>query len=226
MLAERVMLAAEPQIADTGLGPRFASKQQCSRNPPTNRIVTLGPSRAAAGFFGTSLAPASFLRFKVLGAAKLSFLLFAAVCPLIGQVSPGPLSKSHKSLDGTLKCASCHVFGAGSPKLKCLACHNEIRALVRQREGYHGRVVDRAKDDQDCARCHTEHYGEDFRIYKWETSKEEFDHRQTGYPLLGRHSGLRCEQCHNAKHISQADRRQIKVSDLNKTFEGDRKSVV
>ena len=162
----------------------------------------------------------SFLKLKVYGAAKLGLLLFAVVCPLIGQVSPGPLSKAHQSLDGTLKCASCHVFGAGSPKLKCLGCHTEIRALVRQREGYHGRVVDRAKDDLDCARCHTEHYGEDFRIYKWETSKEEFDHRQTGYPLLGRHSGLHCEQCHNAKHISPADRRQIKVSDLNKTFEG------
>jgi hypothetical protein len=92
--------------------------------------------------------------------------------------------------------------------------------LVRQHEGYHGRAVNPAKGDQDCARCHTEHYGETFRIYKWETSKEEFDHRQTGYPLLGRHSGLRCEQCHNSKRISQADRRLIRVRDLDQTFEG------
>jgi hypothetical protein len=161
------------------------------------------------------------LRLKVYGAAKLPILLlFAAIGPLAGQVSPGPLSKAHRSLDGTLKCASCHVFGTGSPKLKCLDCHTEIRALVRQHESYHGRVVDRAKGDQDCVRCHTEHYGEDFRIYKWETSREEFDHRQTGYPLLGRHSSLHCEQCHNAKHISQADRPHIKVKDLSRTFEG------
>src|ERR1017187_8629704 len=140
----------------------------------------------AAGF-GTPVAATSLLRLKVYGAAqKLAFLLLAAVCPLLGQVSPGPLSKAHRSLDGTLKCASCHVFGAGSPKLKCLDCHTEIRALVRQHESYHGRVVDRAKGDMDCVRCHTEHYGEDFRIYKWETSKEEFDHRQAGYPLVGR----------------------------------------
>jgi hypothetical protein len=84
----------------------------------------------------------------------------------------------------------------------------------------HGRVVITAKGDTDCARCHTEHYGRNFRIFKWETSKEEFDHRQTGYPLVGRHSALRCEQCHNAKHISQADRRQIEVHDLSQTFEG------
>ena len=170
--------------------------------------------------FGTSLAAPNSLRLKVYGAARLAFLLSAAFCPLIGQVSPGPLSKAHQSLDGTLKCASCHVFGTGSPKLKCLDCHGEIRALVRQHEGYHGRAVNPAKGDQDCARCHTEHYGETFRIYKWETSKEEFDHRQTGYPLLGRHSGLRCEQCHNSKRISQADRRLIRVRDLDQTFEG------
>ena len=154
------------------------------------------------------------------GIAALGVVLFAAVHPLSAQVSPGPLSKAHQSLDSPLKCASCHVFGAGSPKLKCLGCHNEIRGLVREHEGFHGRVVNPAKGDVDCARCHTEHYGKNFRIFKWETSKEEFDHRQTGYSLLGRHSGLRCEQCHNAKYISQADRRQIKVHDLSQTFEG------
>jgi len=142
------------------------------------------------------------------------------VTPVGAQVSPGPLSKAHQALDSPLKCAGCHVFGAGSPKLRCLDCHNEIRSLVRAHEGYHGRAVGAGKGDMDCARCHTEHYGENFRIVKWETSKDEFDHRLTGYPLLGRHSGLRCEQCHNARHISPADRRQIKVRDLNQTFEG------
>jgi len=130
------------------------------------------------------------------------------------------LSKAHHSLDSPLKCTSCHVFGSGSPKLKCLTCHGEIRTLVRNREAMHGRVVNSAKGDTDCARCHTEHYGEGFRIFKWETSKEEFDHRQTGYPLIGRHAGLHCEQCHNARNISPSDRQQIKVQDLSRTFEG------
>jgi len=89
---------------------------------------------------------------------------------------------------------------------------------VRQHASYHGRVAQ--KGDADCAQCHTEHYGENFRIYKWETSKEEFDHRQTGYPLTGRHAGLRCEQCHNARHVPAEDRKQIRVHDLNQTFEG------
>jgi hypothetical protein len=138
--------------------------------------------------------------------------------PLCAQVSPGPLSKAHESLEGSFECGACHVFGAGSFKISCLQCHGEIRALLRQHEGYHGRVV--KKGDADCVRCHTEHYGRAMRIYKWETTKEEFDHNQTGYPLLGRHFGLNCEKCHNAKNVAATDRKLIKVRDLNRTFEG------
>src|SRR6516162_1857134 len=148
--------------------------------------------------------------------ALLVALAFAI--PLCGQVSPGPMSKAHQSLDGPLDCGACHVFRPAAVKFKCLACHGEIRRLVSQRESYHGRVA--KKGDADCVRCHTEHYGRAMRIYKWETSKEEFDHRQTGFPLLGRHAGVNCDKCHNARNVSVADRKIIKVSDLNRTFEG------
>ncbi|HJT88092.1 MAG TPA: cytochrome c3 family protein, partial [Bryobacteraceae bacterium] len=104
--------------------------------------------------------------------------------------------------------------------MKCRDCHGEIRVLVSEHEGYHGRVFNRAKGDLDCARCHTEHYGENFRIYKWPSSKDDFDHRLTGYPLVGKHAALKCEQCHNPKHISAADRKRIMVHDLGVTFEG------
>lgn len=152
--------------------------------------------------------------------AACRFLVFLLGFPLCAQVSPGPLSHPHQSLDGPLKCASCHIFGAGAPKLRCLHCHGEIRLLVARKRGYHGRVVNRAKGDIDCARCHTEHYGENFNIIRWPTSKDEFDHRETGYPLLGRHAGLRCEQCHNPRHISAEDRKRINVRDLTRTFQG------
>jgi len=151
--------------------------------------------------------------------AAIFFATLAVVLPSGAQVSPGPLSKAHESLDTTTACGSCHAFGTSlSLKLKCMHCHGEILVLVRQKEGYHGRVS--KKGDAECVRCHTEHYGRAMRIYKWETSKEEFDHRETGYPLLGKHSGLKCDQCHNAKNISPADRKRIKVKDLNKTLEG------
>lgn len=139
---------------------------------------------------------------------------------LRAQVSPGPLSTAHHALDTPLKCGSCHVFGAGKPKLRCLNCHLEIRQLAETKHGYHGRVVNRAKGDTDCARCHTEHYGQGLRIIRWPISKDEFDHRETGFPLVGRHSGLACEKCHNARGIAPESRKKIQVKDLSKTFEG------
>lgn len=92
--------------------------------------------------------------------------------------------------------------------------------MVARKGGYHGRVVNRAKGDTDCARCHTEHLGENFRIIRWPTSKDEFDHREASYPLLGRHAALHCEQCHNPKFIPAAARSRIQAKDLTRTFEG------
>lgn len=129
-------------------------------------------------------------------------------------MSPGQLSNPHHFLDGPLKCTSCHVFGVGKPKLRCLHCHAAIRTLLAEKKGYHGRVVNRAKGDVDCARCHTEHYGAEFNIVPWPKSKEEFDHRQTGYALVGKHATLRCEQCHNSRHISAQERMRLGARDL------------
>src|SRR5690349_676609 len=42
------------------------------------------------------------------------------------QISPGPLSKAHRTLDGATQCNSCHQFGASTPTFKCLDCHKEI----------------------------------------------------------------------------------------------------
>ncbi len=154
------------------------------------------------------------------GLGSVAAIVVGAWIPIFGQVSPGPLSKAHHALDGPLKCANCHTFGAGSRKLLCLTCHHEIQGLIARHEGYHGRAVNRAKGDLDCARCHTEHYGENFQIFQWPASREEFDHRTTGYALEGRHAGLKCEQCHNARHIAVEDRKVILTKDLNRTFEG------
>ena len=147
-------------------------------------------------------------------------LLLCTGLTLRGQVSPGALSRAHSSLDSPLKCASCHSFGEGAPKLRCEGCHREIRELVARKKGYHGRVVNSSKGDLDCARCHTEHYGQNFSIVRWPTSKDEFDHRTTGYALEGRHAALRCDQCHNARHIPDEQRKPIAVKDLSHTFMG------
>ncbi|MGE5731947.1 MAG: hypothetical protein ACM37U_08405, partial [Gemmatimonas sp.] len=43
------------------------------------------------------------------------------------QISPGPLSAAHASLDGPLNCTKCHA-GGGKQSMtnRCLSCHREI----------------------------------------------------------------------------------------------------
>lgn len=152
---------------------------------------------------------------------RLWFILCLGLSvPLAGQISPGPLSRAHDHLSGSTKCASCHIFGAGAPRFKCLSCHTEIRQRIAARRGYHARVVKANEGREDCARCHTDHFGKDFNIVKWETSATEFDHRQTGYPLTGKHAGLACNRCHSASHVLKGERAGIQVKDLNHTYLG------
>ncbi|HLK19153.1 MAG TPA: cytochrome c3 family protein [Bryobacteraceae bacterium] len=150
---------------------------------------------------------------------SLPLLVFLCV-PGWGQISPGTLSRAHDNLNGPTQCAACHIFGAGAPRFKCLSCHTEIRRRLATGRGFHARVVKNVSGQEDCARCHTDHFGKDFNIVKWETSASEFDHRQTGYPLLGKHAGLACNRCHNAQHVLKGERAGIRVKDLNHTYLG------
>ncbi len=78
----------------------------------------------------------------------------------------------------------------------------------------------RIPNGEDCVRCHLEHNGLDFQVIHWEPSQKQFDHKQTGYPLEGKHAGLACAQCHTPKNIVSAERPLIKYQDLTKTFFG------
>src|SRR5207245_1673037 len=73
---------------------------------------------------------------------------------------------------------------------------------------------------KDCAKCHSDHNGVDFPLVHWQPSREAMDHRQTGFPLTGKHAPLRCEECHNAQEILPAGRTGIQVKDLNHTYLG------
>ena len=83
------------------------------------------------------------------------------------QISPGPLSRPHQSLNGSTNCASCHKFG-GQAALKCLDCHTEIATRLSARRGLHATYNIPANSSQECARCHSEHNGEDFPLIKWD----------------------------------------------------------
>jgi hypothetical protein len=106
----------------------------------------------------------------------------------------------------------------GERTFKCLECHTEIASRIAAHKGLHATYNIPPGSSQECARCHSDHNGEDFPLIKWDT--KAFDHKQTGYVLEGKHAGLACNRCHSADKVSSSERTTIKVKDLNKTFLG------
>ena len=154
-------------------------------------------------------------------APLLLALCFLAVADSArAQISPGPLSRAHHSLDGPTHCGTCHKLAAGPRQLQCLECHNEIAQRISVRRGFHASVAKPGTSSRDCVACHSEHNGEDFELVHWEGRQKAFDHNKTGYMLEGKHAGIPCQQCHNAKHISDFERAGLKTKDLNRTFLG------
>ncbi len=138
----------------------------------------------------------------------------------LGQLSPGPLSRAHKALEGPTQCAKCHAFGVETPQFKCVDCHREIRVRLEESRGYHARVANLAKQGRDCVGCHLEHYGRDFKLVYFENDRRNFDHRKTGYPLKGKHASLACKKCHNAEHIPPEELATFQVKDPERTLLG------
>jgi hypothetical protein len=134
------------------------------------------------------------------------------------QISPGPLTAAHQSLEGAAKCNSCHVFGLGQRALKCLDCHTEIARRVTANLGFHAQAYKASETQLDCARCHAEHNGRRFQITKLD--RASFDHpRMTGFPLQGKHASVECQGCHKAELV-RVRAAEIKVADRSKTFLG------
>lgn len=150
------------------------------------------------------------------------FILLTIACCLAGtirtgaQISPGPLSRAHETISGPTQCTSCHTLGKGATALKCQECHKEIAQEISQGHGLHARF----ENKETCAKCHSEHNGEDFALIHWEPSLQQFDHRQTGYALEGKHAGIECAKCHTPAHISASIRPLIQMKDLSKTYLG------
>ena len=127
------------------------------------------------------------------------------------QISPGPLSKAHQSLNGSTQCNTCHQFGTSTPTFKCLECHKEIADRLNAKKGYHALLGMKNPNGRDCVRCHLEHNGSDFSLVHWEPSLKQFDHRQTGYSLVEKHAAVACEKCHTPAHMVPAQRALISV---------------
>jgi hypothetical protein len=101
-----------------------------------------------------------------------------------------------------------------------LECHTDISQRIAARRGYHSTVANPGGASRDCVPCHSDHNGEDFPLIHWEPPQQAFDHSKTGYLLEGKHAGLSCRQCHNAKNIPDFERPSLKTGDLSRTFLG------
>lgn len=116
---------------------------------------------------------------------------------LASQISPGPLARPHRELEGTASCVRCHSGGRGALSAQCVACHKDIGWLAEQARGFHGTAAVRAAT---CASCHPDHAGAGFELVKWpEGSADRFDHRRTGWPLSQSHAQAKCTDCHTDK---------------------------
>ncbi len=153
--------------------------------------------------------------------AVLGLLAMAALVTARGtaraQFSPGPLSRSHASIDKPTACLSCHEPKRATTALRCLACHKELATRIRAGHGYHGR--DKARSTQ-CASCHAEHGGPDQVLVSWPQGRDAFDHSFTGYPLEGKHADLLCRACHTQAFVRAADVRAATSLKLATTYLG------
>ena len=135
------------------------------------------------------------MKFKMKNSIPVFVLLFI-FSRTFAQLSPGELSNAHAHLEGLSNCTKCHVLGEKETTPKCLECHKEIQLLINNSKGYHSSEDVKGND---CANCHGEHYGRDFKLIDLE--EEYFEHSITGYKLEGKHGKIECKDCHKKEFI-------------------------
>lgn len=140
-------------------------------------------------------------------AAIVLFLFFSFIPATMAYaqlLSPGKLSRAHHNLEGLTHCTDCHILGKrGISDQLCLNCHTAIKKRIDEHIGYHSSIDVMGKN---CATCHNEHIGVNFKLIQWDTTK--FDHRKTGYALIGRHMKVACRSCHKPAFITASDIRK------------------
>lgn len=146
---------------------------------------------------------------------KLGILFSALILLLLSpnishaQLSPGDLSDPHSHLEGLSNCTKCHILGEKVSNDLCLDCHKDLKKQVDQKKGYHSSSEIAGKD---CIKCHSDHHGKKFEMIRFD--KENFNHKLTGYELLGAHKKQNCEDCHKAEFISSKEIKKKKSTFL------------
>lgn len=101
-------------------------------------------------------------------------------------LEPAPLHPLHAADERLATCDACHATASGEiDDARCLACHEEIAARIREHRGYHARF------EKDCASCHGDHEAEIVHL-----DTKAFNHAQALFGLRGAHLDLDCDRCH------------------------------
>lgn len=166
---------------------RVLKCEQChtSEKITAKDIIAFSGARKSTTFLGLSTACLSCHKDEHRGQFKAE----CTTCHTMKEWKPA--SKfSHAvasfKLEGahvTVECSKCHRKNlengtvtqfTGMEFESCQSCHTDPH---------------KGKFKQQCAQCHT--------VESWHTVKSSaFDHNATLFPLKGKHSTLRCEQCH------------------------------
>ncbi len=122
----------------------------------------------------------------------------------VTRPSPGPLATVHereKDLTGIGSCANCHGGWLGTMTDSCVECHDDIGKQLKDRGGLHG--VLKPDVAAQCARCHSDHRGDDFAMVNKLSfleagvqERDKFDHKTIGYDMYGKHLEQTCDKCH------------------------------
>lgn len=117
-------------------------------------------------------------------------------------LSPGPLARAHRELEGDGSCDSCHQAGRRVVDALCTECHTDIRKQRAQKDGLHGTEW----RSQACGDCHIDHVGRDVSLIRWPGGDmRRFDHGKTGFALENAHARAECRDCHKARTKSGSD---------------------
>lgn len=105
---------------------------------------------------------------------------------------PDALGASHAELENN--CGNCHLgFNKEAQSNLCLNCHEEIQQDIETQQGFHASIP--SNNPINCNQCHTDHRGRNTSLTT--LSPTAFNHDDSNFPLLGKHTELSCNACHS-----------------------------
>ncbi|MFC2170626.1 cytochrome C [Calditrichota bacterium] len=146
-------------------------------------------------------------RIKLLTISTITTLILTL--SLFAQISPGKLSSFHEKFEGIKNCTLCHELGKAQTNAKCLECHSSLSKQTDSVKGYH---ISSEVESKKCSKCHSEHHGRDYVLVMWENGENSFNHSLTGFELKGKHSDIKCRECHRIEFV---DKNIVKSENVN-----------